>query len=72
MQTDGLICVLHAKNRKCSSDRRLTRETSFDNPICWYGTPFFKPNPPICIEKKAPEAGLEALCDQTRKPAGHW
>ena len=35
-----------------SSGRRLTCETSVDNPICKYGTPFFKPTPPFCIEKK--------------------
>ena len=35
-----------------SSGRRLTREASVDNPICKYGTPFFKPTPLICIEKK--------------------
>ena len=44
-----------------SSGRRLKREASVDNPTCKYGTPFFKPTPLICIEKKAPEAGFRAL-----------
>ena len=34
-----------------SSGRRLTCQASVDNPICKYGTPFFKPTPLICIEK---------------------
>ena len=61
---DWLILVLW------SSSRRLTCEASVDNPICKYGTPFFKPTPLICIEK-APEAGFGALCGETRKTAGH-
>ena len=56
----------------CSSGRRLTCQASVDNPICKYGTPFFKPIPLVCIEIKAPEAGLSALCGQKRKPVGHW
>ena len=27
-------------------------QASVDNPICKYGTPFFKPTPLICTEKK--------------------
>ena len=42
---DWLILVLW------SSSRRLTRETSVDNPICKYGTQFFNPNLLIGIEK---------------------
>ena len=45
----------------CCSGRRLTCQTSRSStpplPLAW---------------KKAPEAGLGALFDQTRKPAGHW
>ena len=55
----------------CSSSRRLTCKTSVGNPICKYGTPFFKPTPSFAL-KKALEAGLDAFCDQTRRPAGHW
>ena len=42
---DWLILVLW------SSGRRLTRETSVDNPICKYGAQFFNPNLLIGIEK---------------------
>ena len=54
------------KHVLCSSGRRMICQASVDNPICMYGTPFFKTTSPICIEKKAPEAGLGALCGQTR------
>ena len=71
-QTKSLRGIDWLKLVPCSSGRRLTREASVDNPICKYGAPFFKPTHPICIEKKAPKAGLGALCGQKRKPAGHW
>ena len=54
-QTKNLRGIYQLKHVLCFSGRRLTHQASVDNPIFKYRTPFFKPIPLICIDKKPPK-----------------
>ena len=55
---DWLILVLW------SSSRRLTCEASVDNPICNYGTPFFKPTLSFALKKPLKQALVRFVAKQ--------